>query len=69
LLSKEFIFHKWNSKEDKKKPLTQRARYNPAGVKVVQNIQIAVYCSCPHDGDTVRINLLALQQQNNCWNI
>lgn len=25
------------------------ARYSPASVKVVQNMQTAIYCSCPQD--------------------
>lgn len=44
------------------------ARYSPASVKVIQNTQIAIYCSCPQDSDTVKVILLALQQQKNWWN-
>lgn len=39
------------------------ARYSPASVKVVQNMQIAIYCSCPQDSDTVKVILLASHQQ------
>lgn len=70
---KQFTFRKWRSQRIKKPNpnLTGCAKvksYSPASVKVVQNMQIAIYCSCPQDSDTVKVILLTLQQQKNWWN-
>lgn len=71
---KQFTFHKWRAQRIKKtsqgmqKLKVNIARYSPASVKVVQNMQIAIYCSCPQDSDTVKVILLASHQQKSWWN-
>jgi len=70
---KQLTFHNWRVQRIKKTPTSQGvqkskvnvARYSPASVRVVQNMQIAIYCSCPQDSDAVKVILLAPQQQKN----
>lgn len=62
LLSRENNLHFINWELRKlKKNLTgcaKIAKYNPTGVKTVENMQVAIYCSCPQDSDAAKVILL-----------